>query len=160
MEIRDACVNPGTMCDLVTMLGSHGISILHVCVEFIVFPLSKMILIGKLAGRLFTTFAHSISKCSVTPDSEKYHCTAHFRFNVLKLVASIGSSCILLAFTIVLPAVYFLGTGSGNWLQKSATLVISGDHLPTYVASSSFVVMVTSSEPYVAINAHTVLSSE
>ena len=58
-------------CDLVIILGSHGISILHVCVDFIVLPLSKMILIGNLDGCLFTTGAHSISKCSVTPDSEK-----------------------------------------------------------------------------------------
>ena len=148
------------MCALVTMLGSHCISILHVCVEFIVFPFIKLILIGNLAGHLFSTGAHSISKCSVTPDSGKYHCTAHFRFSVLTLVASIGSSRILLACTIVLPAVYFLSTGSGDWLQKYATLVISGDHLPAYVASSSFVFMVPSSDPYVAINAHTVLSSE
>ena len=99
------------MCALVTMLGSHGISILHVCVEFIVLPFSKIILIGNLAGRLFTTGAHSISKYSVVPDSEKYHCTAHFWFNVLTLVASIGSSRILLACTIVLPAVFFWARG-------------------------------------------------
>ena len=76
---------------------------------------------------------------------------------MLTLVASIGSSCILLACTIVLPDVYFLGTGSGDWLQKYATLVISGDHLPAYIASSSFVVMVPPSKPFAAINAHTVL---
>ena len=111
VKIRYVWANPGTMCALVIMLGSHGISILYVCVDFIAFPFSKMILIGNLDGCLFNNGAHSISKCSVTPDSEKYHCTAHFSFNVLTLVASIGSSRILLACTIVLPAVYFWTQG-------------------------------------------------
>ena len=160
MEIRDEFSNLGTMCALVIMLVSHRISILHVYVYFTVLPFGKEIFIGKLSGRFLTTGAPSIRKFSVATESEKSHCTACFIFGVLTLVAAIGSSLILLACTIFLPAVYFLGTGSGDWLQKYATLVISGDHLPAYVASSSFVFMVPSSEPYVAINAHTVLSSE
>ena len=116
------------MCASVIMLGSHGISILHVCIDFIVFPFGKVTLIGNFAGRLFTTGTPSTRKCTVAPESEKAHCTACFSFGVLKLVAAIGRSLKLLACTIACPTVYFFGMGSGAGLKKSAILVISGAH--------------------------------
>ena len=146
VEIRDECSNIGTMCALVIMLVSHGISILHVYVYFTVLPFGKEIFIGKLSGRFLTTGAPSIRKFSVATESEKSHCTACFIFGVLTLVAAIGSFHILLACTISFPAFYRVVMGSDAGLQNFDTLVISGAHLPAYVLSSSFVVVVPSSK--------------
>ena len=146
VEIRDKYSNPGTRCASVIMIWSHGISRLHVCFEFIVFPFGKSILIGNLAGRLLTTGAPSIRKCPVAPESEKYHCTARFRFGVLTLVADFGSSCILLDCTIDCHDVCRVGMGIGAELKNSAILVISGAHSPEYFVLSSFVVIVPSYE--------------
>ena len=142
VDIRYACANPGTICASVIILGSHGISILYVCVHFIVLPFGREILIGNLDGCLLTTGATSIRKCPVPPESEKSHSTYRFIFGILILVVEIGISCVLFACTIALPAVCIVGMGSGSGLSNYATFVIIGAHSPAYVASSSFVVIV------------------
>ena len=101
-----------------------------------------MIFIGNLSGRLLTTGVLYLRKCTILPGSEKSHCTDRFSFVVLILVANIGISHIFLALTINFPAVFLVGMVSGAALKNSATLVISGAHLPTYFSLSSFVVIV------------------
>ena len=130
------------------------------CVDFIVFPFSNVNFIGDLGGCLLNTGAPSTRNCPVAPESEKSQCTARFGFGVLEIFAAIGSSRKLLACTIDCPAISCVRVGSGSGLQKSATLVISGDNLPAYVELSSSIFIVTSSEPQVVFDTHTVLSSE
>ena len=125
LEITDEFSNPGKMCASAIMLGSHGISILQVCVDFIIFQFGKVIFIGTLEGCLLTNGAPSTRNCPVAPESEKSQCEDHFRFGVFKLVAAIGSSCIWLDFYITLPDACLLVIWIGAGLQNSATLVIS-----------------------------------
>ena len=108
------------------MLISHGISRLHMCVEFIVFPFSKVILIGDLAGRQLTTSAPSTIKFPVAPESEKFHCMARFSFSILKLVASIGSSRKKLAYTINFPDFCCVVMGSGGGLKNMLHKLLVG----------------------------------
>ena len=75
-------------------------------------------------------------------------------------MADIGSSCKLLAWNIAFPTVCCVGMGSGDGLQKSVTLVISGAHSPAYVELFSSVVIVESFYIQVVFDAHTVLSYE
>ena len=99
--MRDECTSPGTMWASVMMPDSHGMSRLHVCIDMIIFPFgSTMILIGCVAGRMFTATDPSTRKCPVAPESEQAQLTAFFKLIVLKMVFTIGSSCRLLAWII------------------------------------------------------------
>ena len=59
---NDECVSPGTMCALVTLLESHGMSRLHVCVDLITDPSGSLILSGLEVGSLFLTVAPFMMK--------------------------------------------------------------------------------------------------
>ena len=67
IEIRDECVMPGTIWATVMNTGSHGILRLHVCVDMMVYPLGKVILIGLVVGLIFITGAPCIIKWPVAP---------------------------------------------------------------------------------------------
>ena len=45
-DIKDVWARPGTMCASTTDFGSHGMSSLHVCVEYIFWPSGSIIAIG------------------------------------------------------------------------------------------------------------------
>ena len=70
VEISDKCESPGTMCASVNASGSHGISKLHVCVDWMILPLGSVIFSGDAVGLLLTTGAPCTRKCPVAPESE------------------------------------------------------------------------------------------
>ena len=134
--------NPYTMCALVRILGRHEMYRFHVSVDFIILPLGNLILIGDMESSLLNTSAPSMRKCSISPESEKYHSKSRFIFGVLILVVAIGRSHLLLACNIDFPDVCRVGLRSGSELPNSAILFISGAHPSADVAPSSFVVIV------------------
>lgn len=66
---REACARPGTMCALVASWRSHGMSTLHVCVDLRVAPSGSVIVIGWRSSCLLMTWAPSIMKWLVAPES-------------------------------------------------------------------------------------------
>ena len=70
VDMRDEWERPGTICASVTVLGSHGMSKLHVCVDCIIFPLGSVIFNGDDVNFLLTTGAPCTRKCPVAPESE------------------------------------------------------------------------------------------
>ena len=66
-------------CASVIFLGSHGMSRLHVCVDLMVQPLGRMIVIGLVENFRFGTDAPPTRKCPVVPESEIAHSTAFYR---------------------------------------------------------------------------------
>ena len=86
VDIREAFAIPGTMCASVMAEGNHGMSRLHVWVDFNFIPFGMAIVMGRLAICLFTTGAPSMMKWLVAPESETAHSTAlvrNFRLNVV-----------------------------------------------------------------------------
>ena len=71
VDIREECDNPGTMWASVTVSGSHGMSRLHVCVDFIVLPFGSVMVIGLVAFCILVAGAPSIRKCAVAPESDR-----------------------------------------------------------------------------------------
>ena len=104
VEISDACASPGTMCASVICAGSHGMSRLHVWVDWITLPFGNVIVIGWSAILLFMTGAPSTRKWPVAPESEMACLTARTRRCGLKMVADRGSCWRLFACTIVVHA--------------------------------------------------------
>ena len=78
VETNDECESPGTTCASVILLGSHGMSRLHVCVDWIIDPFGSLILSGLVAGILFVTAAPFIKKCAVAPESRIANCVGIF----------------------------------------------------------------------------------
>ena len=66
---NDECDRPGRMCVSVISCGSHGISRLHVCVEWMNVPSGSLILSGFEVVCSFFTAAPFIMKCAVAPES-------------------------------------------------------------------------------------------
>ena len=69
VEIREECCRSGTMCASVISSGSHGISKLQVCVEYIMLPSGNFIAIGKSADFMLTTADPSARKWDDAPSS-------------------------------------------------------------------------------------------
>ena len=76
VDISDECESPGAMCASVNASGSHGISRLHVCVDWVLLPLGGVILSGDSVGLLLTTGDPCNIKCPVAPESDMAYCTA------------------------------------------------------------------------------------
>ena len=70
VDMRDEWERPGTIFASVTVFGSHGMSKLHVCVYFIIFPLGSVIFNGDDVNFLLTTGSPCTRKCPVAPESE------------------------------------------------------------------------------------------
>ena len=70
VDISDECESPGTMYASVNASGSHGISRLHVCVDWMLLPLGSVIFSGDSVGILLTTGAPCNRKCHVAPESD------------------------------------------------------------------------------------------
>ena len=70
VDMREECAKPGTMCASVISSGSHGISRLPVCVDWMCFPFGSVIVIGFSAIFFFTIGAPSTKKWPVAPESE------------------------------------------------------------------------------------------
>ena len=66
---NDECDRPGTMCASVIESGSHGMSRLHVWVDFIMDPLGSLIDNGEHVRCSFFTAAPLMMKCAVAPES-------------------------------------------------------------------------------------------
>ena len=69
VDMRDEWERPGTICDSVTVFGSHRISKLHVCVDCIIFPLGSVISNEDDVKFLLTKGAPCTRKCPVAPES-------------------------------------------------------------------------------------------
>jgi len=61
-EMSDECCRPGTMCASVTLVGSHGMFRLHVCVDSMKLPSGNLILSGFTTGCLLMTGAPCTKK--------------------------------------------------------------------------------------------------
>ena len=101
VEIRDASASPGTMCASVICTGSHGMSRLHVWVDWITLPFGNVIVIGCAEICLFITGAPLTKKWPVAPEYEMACLTARTRRCELKMVADCCSCCRLFSWTIV-----------------------------------------------------------
>ena len=89
--------SPGTMCALVALSGSHGMLILHVCVDFITLPSGRLIGMGIDVGSISITEVPGSTKCPVAPASATAISTAISILPVLKQVSALGKSLKLLA---------------------------------------------------------------
>ena len=97
VDISDKCESPGTMCASVNASGSHGISRLHVCVDWMLLPLGSVLLSGDDVGLLLTTGDPCNIKCPVAPESDMAYCTAPCNLVGCKLGAVFGRCCRLCA---------------------------------------------------------------
>ena len=70
VAISDVCDSFGTMWPDVISSESHGMFKLQVCVDCILSPSGRVMLIGCVATFMFVTFASSCMKCPVAPESE------------------------------------------------------------------------------------------
>ena len=108
VDIIDKCESPGTMCASVNASGSHGISRLHVCVDWILLPLGSLILSGDSVGLLLTNGAPCNRKFPVAPEYDMAYCTAPCTLVGCKLGAVFGRCCRLceapLLYTMVMVA--------------------------------------------------------
>ena len=95
--ISDECESPGKMCDSVNASGSHGISRLHVCVDWNILPLGSVRLSGDSVGLLLTTGAPCNRKCPVATESDMAYCTAPCTLVGCKLGVVFGLCCRLCA---------------------------------------------------------------
>ena len=96
-DISYECESPGTMCASVNAYRSHGISRLHVCVDWMLFPLGSVILSGGSVGLLLTTGAPCKRKCHVAPESDMACCITCCTLVGCKLGAVFGCFCKLCA---------------------------------------------------------------
>ena len=97
VDISDKCESPDKMCASVNASGSHGISRLHVCVDWMPLPLGSVILSGDSVGLLLTTGAPCNRKCHVAPESDMAYCAAPCNLVGCKLGAVFGCCCMLCA---------------------------------------------------------------
>ena len=70
VDMRDEWERPGTICASVPVFGSHRMSKLHLCVDYIIFPLGSVIFNGYDVNFLLTTGAPCTRKCPVAPEYE------------------------------------------------------------------------------------------
>ena len=70
---------------------------LHVCVDWMVLPFGRVMVIGFLVGLMFTAGALLIKKWPVAPESDSAHSTALFSRPLLNIIFACGSSRKLLA---------------------------------------------------------------
>ena len=92
--MRDGCANPGTVFALVSLYVSHGMFVLHVCVDLITLPSGRFIEIGFDVGNNMpiTTGVPGRTKYHVAPVSATAISTSFFLLRVLKQVAALGKS--------------------------------------------------------------------
>ena len=76
------------MCALVALSGSHGMLILHVCVDLMTPASGRQIEIGFFVGWMSMTGVPGKTKCPVAPASAIAISTAIFILPVLKHVAA------------------------------------------------------------------------
>ena len=96
-ETSGVCASPGTMCAVVALSGSHGMFILHVCIDFITLPSGRLIEIGLDVGSTSTTGVTGSTKCPVAPASATAILTAIHIRPVLKDFIALGKPLKLLA---------------------------------------------------------------
>ena len=110
VDTSDECESPGTMCASVNASGSHGISRLHVCVDWMLLALRSLILSGDAVGLLLTTGSRCDRKCPVGPESDMAYCTAPCNLFGCKIGVLFGCCCRLcaapLVYTVVMVASY------------------------------------------------------
>ena len=110
MDISEECESPGTMCASVNASGSHGISRLHVCVDWTLLPLGSVILSGDSVGLLLTTGSTCNRKCPVAPESDMAYCTAPCHLVGCKLGVVFGFCCRLCAAPLLSTVVIVAST--------------------------------------------------
>ena len=75
---------------------------LHVCVDLMLLPFGSVMVIGLVAGLMFTADEPLIKKWPVAPESDSAHFTALVSRSWLNIVFACGSSRKLLALDAVL----------------------------------------------------------
>ena len=78
------------MCALVALSGSHGMFILHVCVDIITLPSGRLIEIGLDVGSASITEVPGNKKYPMAPASDTAISIAIFILPVLKQVSALG----------------------------------------------------------------------
>ena len=106
--------SPGTMCASVICAGSHGMSRLHVWVDWITLPFGNVIVIGWSAILLFMTGAPSTRKWPVAPESEMACLTDRVTRAGSNMVAACGKLLRLLAWIVVSQALALVGIVIGT----------------------------------------------
>ena len=129
VDISDKCEIPGTMCASFNASGSHGISRLHLCVDWMFLPLGSVILSGGSVGLLLTTGDPCNRKCPVAPESDMAYCTAPCTLVGCKLGAVFGCCCRLCAA----PLLSMVMVASSIYLVEHLLLI----HKVTSSSSSS-----------------------
>ena len=130
VDISEECDSPGTMCASVNASGSHGISRLHVCVDWMLLPLGSVILSSDYIGLLLTNGSPCNRKCPVSPESDMAYCTAPCNLVGCKLGAVSGRCCMLCAAPLLSTVVM---VASSIYLVENLLLI----HTVTSSSSSS-----------------------
>ena len=68
MPMSEAMDNPGTMCP-VKIIGRPGMLMLHMCVEYRILPVGRLMVRGSSAGRMLDMGVPAITKMDVAPVS-------------------------------------------------------------------------------------------
>ena len=111
--------SPGIMCASVTLLGSHGMFRLQVCVEVSLLPSGMVMVRGATAGLMFIAGASVVKKCAVAPVSL-------MAWYVFSDSAGCGCVCIVLralwfvAIRLVLDVVMVISSSSSSHSSLSA----------------------------------------
>ena len=95
VEISEEWARPGTICASVIWCGSHGMSRLHVCVDWMVRPFGIVIVIGEVVGWMLTAGAPATRKWPVVPESDKALWTTDWSLDGSFINSELGRSSMM-----------------------------------------------------------------
>ena len=89
---------------------------LHVCVDCMVLPFGRVVVIGFIVGLMFTAGAPFIKKWLVAPESDSAHSTALLSRPLLNIIFACGSSRKLFAWMMCCHALCLAGVRADELL--------------------------------------------
>ena len=101
IEINVVCAGHGTICALVTLFGSHGVLILHVCVDLITLQSGRFTEIGPDVGDTSMTGIPGKTNCHVAPATTTAIPTTIVNLRELTQVVALGQPHKLLSEIII-----------------------------------------------------------
>jgi hypothetical protein len=123
IPINDAIVNLGTTCPTCTF-GRPGIVMSHVCVDFTFVPSGRLMVSGRLAGRMFLHRVPSMMKIEVAPVSA-IACDAAMAIALRYCGFGAPNNCCAVAAIVVPVVTCPLSTFDKSCVRFDVTIVLS-----------------------------------
>ncbi len=123
IPINDVIVNLGTTCPMSTF-GRPGTVMSHVCVNFTSVPSGRLMVSGRMAGRMFLHGVPSMMKIEVTPVSA-VACNAAMAIVLRYCGFGLPNNCCAVAAIVVPLVTCSLSTFDKSCIQFDVTIVLS-----------------------------------